>query len=686
MREKEIVQFIPNVKELRKHMQPLYVLADYLACEEAYVDLKEQLYRLMKGCFEIKECREAPVRFKFYAKDKKTYQIQFRHFIIELFLLYPLTKIPDLDGILDDSFIPDFYTDIPKINNFINHKLIDTMRDNNVKTTVMNSSISQVTYDLKRIDMDFSLIIGLNFSTETFIDLYKNYPHIKEIMETKFEPNMQPKEIEEFMEAKQKDLIASIKAVPDNNLAIVLRSGTGIKHKQLSEFMIAQAQKPDIEGKVIPVAIENSTLIGGSDRPSYVYVDATAARKSLVLNKKVMGKAGYYGKKVLLLAETLKLSKNVFDCGTKHLVPYYVHSKSVLEKLNDKYYRTSKNPAESLKILNAKKDTHLIGSTIYVRSVATCALGDEICHCCVGRTAILNLDIADGFAGFESEEITKVISQNILSAKHLLTTDSEKIEFNDDFWKFFQLSVDEIHPYINDNPYIGNSEEWAMYVNPENIQKTDDFDSDTDYSTYIEDGSFEMVNLKTNQRIPIAPKEEKELYITPEANEILSRRKGYIFFRDIDEDFKIFNIIVNNNELTKPLYDIMDLTGKQKKKGEEETIESMCQKMMDLCIKSNIKASAVASECIVNRLIRAVNDDGTDSYYRPDFLSERLQPYKICTVDNALEHNASPYVGFAAQDLKRQLLSFELVEQKDEAGYLAPLFNPTVEYHANGIY
>ena len=43
MREKEIVQFIPNVKELRKHMQPLYVLADYLACEEAYVDLKEQL-------------------------------------------------------------------------------------------------------------------------------------------------------------------------------------------------------------------------------------------------------------------------------------------------------------------------------------------------------------------------------------------------------------------------------------------------------------------------------------------------------------------------------------------------------------------------------------------------------------------------------------------------------------------
>ena len=31
----------------------------------------------------------------------------------------------------------------------------------------------------------------------------------------------------------------------------------------------------------------------------------------------------------------------------------------------------------------------------------------------------------------------KVVNQNILSAKHLLNTNSEKVEFNSDFYKFF---------------------------------------------------------------------------------------------------------------------------------------------------------------------------------------------------------------------------------------------------------
>ena len=86
------------------------------------------------------------------------------------------------------------------------------------------------------------------------------------------------------------------------------------------------------------------------------------------------------------------------------------------------------------------------------------------------------MDIAKGFAGFESEEITKVINQNILSAKHLLATDSEKIEFNEEFDKYFQLVVDEISPWIDDNPNIENPEDYAIYVDPASIKKADEFD------------------------------------------------------------------------------------------------------------------------------------------------------------------------------------------------------------------
>ena len=52
------------------------------------------------------------------------------------------------------------------------------------------------------------------------------------------------------------------------------------------------SMKPDLSCVTIPIPISSSTLIGGLNKPSYHYIDAIGARKSLVTNKKVMGKAG----------------------------------------------------------------------------------------------------------------------------------------------------------------------------------------------------------------------------------------------------------------------------------------------------------------------------------------------------------------------------------------------------------
>lgn len=123
------------------------------------------------------------------------------------------------------------------------------------------------------------------------------------------------------------------------------------------------------------------------------------------MNKKVMGKAGYFGKIVLLLARTLSMSTTVSDCGTKHLVEYEIKNKSILEKLNGKFFKV--NEEDDLRLLNAKRDKDLIGKKILVRSAATCALGDHVCPKCIGYTATLNFDIADGISGFESEEVTR---------------------------------------------------------------------------------------------------------------------------------------------------------------------------------------------------------------------------------------------------------------------------------------
>ena len=117
----------------------------------------------------------------------------------------------------------------------------------------------------------------------------------------------------------------------------------------------------------------------------------------------------YFGKIVLMLTRTLSMSTEVSDCGSKHLIGYDVLDKNVLKKLSGKYYKFNKDDdAEDLKLVDFKRDKHLIGKKIYVRSAATCALKNCVCSKCVGETAVTNQDIADGLSAFESEEITEI--------------------------------------------------------------------------------------------------------------------------------------------------------------------------------------------------------------------------------------------------------------------------------------
>lgn len=374
---------------------------------------------------------------------------------------------------------------------------------------------------------------------------------------------------------------------------------------------------------------------------------------------------------VLLLARTLSMSTSVSDCGTRHLVSYDIKSKKHLQKLNGKYYKLNKDD-DDLLLVSSTRDKHLIGKTIYVRSAATCALGDHVCPKCVGATASTNYDIADGLSAFESEEITKVVNQSILSTKHLLTTNSEVIEFNSDFYKFFTILGGEINPIINDNKSIDNLENYAIYINPEDIVKMEEQDYDSLYNTCLGNGRFYIRDLSKpdSEDILIQAEGEKEIFLSETALELMKKGKGLIHFKHLDDDVKLFEMVILNQELTKPLYDLMDLLNKQKVEEIDETIDSTSQKFLDLLIESGIAANVIAAELIINRLVRSVENE----YDRPNFLKDDLEPYNIYTVSKALEKNKSPLIGLSFQNIKRQLLSDELYEDRTGTSFIDPFF------------
>lgn len=686
--EKE-VPYIHNTEELSLWLRPIYIIENYIVDYDTYNSFMRKLLNIIRGCFCIYECRTYPVKFKFYKKDNETQTMELRHFVINMILWLPFVELYDAnilnkDLILDCKSmfdqeknpweiqqVKDMREEVPLIEDYINNKLIIVLRDHHIKPTITNQCISQVLYNLRNISIDFSVIMGLNFSALTFMHMYEDHDEIRDIMECTFDETMQPSDIEVKLQELQDREVDIYKSIPANPVGVILRSGTGIKLKQFAEFTISEGLKPSLEGVTIPKPIENSTLLRGLSHPSDLYIDATGARKSLVMNKKVMGNAGHFGKLVLMLARTLSMSTEISDCGTKHLVEYEVKSKKHLKKLNGKYYKEHEDDTDLL-MVDSKYDKKLIGKKIYVRSAVTCALGDHVCPKCVGITASTNFDIADGLSAFESEEVTKVVNQSILSTKHLLTTNSEVINFNADFYDFFFLLAGEINPNINENDKVDNIEDYAIYINPEDVTKLEEQDYDSLYNTCISNGRFYIRNIADPEAedILIQAEGEKEIFLTETALEMQKKGKGLIYFKDLDDDCKLFEMVIMNQELTKPLYELMQLLNKQNTDSINDTIDSMSQHMLDILIESNIDANVIAAELIINRLIRSIKDP----YVRPDFYSNELEPYQIYTVAKALEKNKSPLMGLSFQHFKRQFLSDDLYEERNGTSFIDPFF------------
>lgn len=178
------------------------------------------------------------------------------------------------------------------------------------------------------------------------------------------------------------------------------------------------------------------------------------------------------------------------------------------------------------------------------------------------------------------------------------------------------------------------------------------------------------INDKNAEDIVIQAEGEKEIFLTETATELLKEGKGLIYFKDLDDDIKLFEMVIMNKELTKPLYALMELLNKQKSDDIDDTYSSMCQRFLDLLIESKIDANAIAAEIIVNRLLRSVKNP----YSRPDFTKKELEPYGIYTVRKALEKNPSPLVGISFQDLKRQFLSDDFFEERNSTSFIDPFF------------
>lgn len=337
-------------------------------------------------------------------------------------------------------------------------------------------------------------------------------------------------------------------------------------------------------------------------------------------------------------------------CNTTRTIEYYVKNKQALKKINRRYYYMSPT-MDKMKCVNSKTDKFLIGETIYLRSPITCTCKDGICGSCYGDLAYTNGEENFNIGAYASAMLNNTLQQNILSTKHLLTTNSEELTFSPAFYRFFLLDANRIKI---DPDSQENFDDWVIRLYTEDISEFD-FKGESDFNSST--NIFYLYNKQTKEKLPIYELKNQDMYLYSDILKSFKKPNKdndellELPLSDLDDETYFAIIVVENNELTRPLKNIMKLLDRKDHLG-CQTIDEVVNKISDLLIECGHKIDLVHAECIIASIVK----DSENILYRPHFEDPlRAQSYQILRVSDALLNSPSLTRSLSFQDLSKQV-------------------------------
>ena len=691
--QEERVYVLPHIRTISdcEREFPGVIIISHYDTYEKFDDLFYHVYYSICACIEIPECIHYKVKFKFYDEDETVYELSLSKFLLNLNAWRPLIELNSVQHyyhqkieVLDESFIIG-----TMMNNTVRvgleSKVLKILNEYGIPFDTVSELLKIVIERYQEISIEFAMTTKSSIMTfeSIFLNDYRKSKKIRELNNMQIDQSLQTADVEDLLRKKTNELITELGATK-NPIWYVSKAGNHIKNKQVQELFLSYGQIPDVSGNVIPYTMQGNGFSTGYLDPTTYYIAATGARLSAIMNKAHMGEAGYLARNLILLSRTLTLSKTVFDCGTKHLLPQTVTNNDYLHRLENKWY--CENLGEPLKMIHYEDCKHLIGKRIWVRSLVTCALENEVCHVCYGGDSHLVMNMP-GMAIFNTEVYSEPVSQNILSTKHLLFTAANRIGFSDSFHKYFKYNAGDV--------FLKDKDEWddnvdtghlsirieegnVVPVNTQNIQEYNTFGNNIESPLYVYNNKtkiYDKIELINYESMFIDASSMKYFKVVTEKKSEGGKRYYEISFDVLSNELegRLMSIDIKNNGLTDNLYTIMGLLDKNAAKY--ESYSALAQDFFETLMNAGINCRHVQAEVILNRLIR----DKNNLYKRPDFSTYKDPEYTILSLNKALLNTKAPTVGFSYQELKRQILSDALYEEKDEGSYLDYMYSKKLD-------
>lgn len=477
---------------------------------------------------------------------------------------------------------------------------------------------------------NYQLYLANTVCIEDTIDLMKKYPEFNDTIHLDI-TGVPLEDVKEYG-LKANDIQISYIKNSNHCLKDCFLTGEGINRKQYKEVQVNIGSKPDGQGTVFPEPIPTSFLNGGLNTITSLFEESSVGRVAQILQKRNVGKSGDFARKLGTNNQDTRLYPDPnYSCETKNLVPITITNSIKLKMCNMRYYRERRNGPE--KLLDARRDKHLIGKTLWFRSPITCAsaaAGHGICYKCYGDLAYVNRDINIG--QIASELLSSIYTQTLLSAKHLLESAIIKMEWSKGFFDIFSLFANTISLKEGMN-YKGMS----IIFDRDNMYNDDEYD-DMIYSDYTT--SF-TVRFPNGEEVEMKTSESDNIYISTEmmsviaANTINDSNIVEIHMDSLTNIDTLFAIEIKNNELSNTMNKIKNLINN---KGEikKHTLSSLLNTFIDTNIAGNIVLNTVHFEVLIMNQCRSVDD----IIEVPDWSREN-EPCQILTLDDALANNRS---------------------------------------------
>lgn len=298
-----------------------------------------------------------------------------------------------------------------------------------------------------------------------------------------------------------REILMYDKEYRSNPIAISLNQGT-IKQGQLLQIIGMRGYCSEINQKIfsniIPVG-----FMEGLTRASFYAMESRSASTAMLSTDDPVKMTEYYNRELQLLNYGVT-EIDFEDCGSDETIPWKVSESDLDQSLAGKYYMLDGAP-----VLIRKRDRHLIGKTIELRTPMYCHHEDDatVCKYCLGEVA--HSFQRDANVQYQATvEQNETVSQGTISVKHLLmSAESDSYVIDPYYASFFDNSS-------NDKDITLAPEIWQKHgvklvfdrkdiFRLSDILTTDDF-SKHDVSTFAKIRTVTLIYQDGHQKEPVA--------------------------------------------------------------------------------------------------------------------------------------------------------------------------------------